>query len=187
MRFGWGIVDEKIVRNVDIKIHPYRSADFDAVTWLLLQSWKSNGVKTPIFESVITVTRRNLGRELPKGAAHVATIRSRIVGFVTFREDEIPNLFVAPAFQGQGVGKQLLDFAKAKHPGGLWLTTLAPNTDARRFYEREGLTLRVTRVGRRPGYRICWYDWRPGTPSHLRALSASLRKQLSHDPLATSR
>jgi putative acetyltransferase len=169
---------------LSVTIRPYRSADFDAVTWLLLHSWKSNSVKTPIFESVITASRRNLGRELPKCTAHVAVLRSRIVGFVTFRENEIPALFVAPAFQGQGIGKQLLDFAKAKHAGGLWLTTLAPNTDARRFYEREGLTLRVTRAGRRPGYRICWYDWRPGHPSRPRVFSASLRKQLSHDYLS---
>jgi ribosomal protein S18 acetylase RimI-like enzyme len=172
---------------LSVSIRPYRPADFDAVTWLLLQSWKSNGVRTPIFESVITVTRRNLGRELPKGAAHVATIWTRIVGLITFRENEIPNLFVAPAFQGQGIGRQLLDFAKAQHAGGLWLTTLAQNTNARRFYEREGLTLRVTRVGRRPGYRICWYDWRPGTPSRPRAFSASLRKQLWHDSPSRSR
>jgi putative acetyltransferase len=104
---------------------------------------------------------------------------NRIVAFVLFDGNEIADLFVAPAVQNQGIGKQLLDFAKTKHPNGLWLTTLAQNAEARRFYEREGLTLRQTRVGRRPGYRVCWYDWRPGPPSSPRAFSASLRKQLS--------
>jgi GNAT superfamily N-acetyltransferase len=165
--------------NPSIKIRHYREADFDAITWLCLQSWKSNGVETPVFESAITHLRRKFRPEFEKGAMHVATMGQRIVGFILFERNEIADLFVAPAVQRQGIGKRLLDFAKAEHPDGLWLTTLAPNTGARRFYEREGLTLRVVRIGRRPGDRICWYDWRQGAPSRPRAFSASLRKQLS--------
>jgi ribosomal protein S18 acetylase RimI-like enzyme len=164
---------------ISVAIRPYREADFDAITWLCLQSWKSNGVETPVFESAITHLRRKFRPEFEKGAMHVATMGHRIVGFILFQGNEIADLFIAPAVQRQGIGKRLLDFAKAKHPDGLWLTTLVPNTRARRFYEREGLTLRVVKIGRRPGYRICWYDWRPGTPSRPRAFSASLRKQLS--------
>jgi len=175
------------VLRLSVAIRPYRDADFDAITWLCLHSWKSNGVETPVFESAITHLRRKFRPEIPKDAMHVATMGNRIVAFVLFNGNEIADLFVAPARQCQGIGKQLLDFAKAKHAGGLWLTTLAQNTKARRFYEREGLTLRQTRVGRRPGYRICWYDWRPGTPSRPRTLSASLRKQLWRDPRSKRR
>jgi putative acetyltransferase len=165
-----------------IEIRPYRAADFDAITWLCLQSWKSNGVETPVFESSITHLRRKFRiPEIAEGTTHVATMGNRIVAFVLFNGNEIVDLFVAPAVQRQGIGKQLLDFAKTKHLDGLWLTTLAQNAKARRFCEREGLTLRQTKIGRRPGYRICWYDWRPGTP-RARALSASLRKQLMRGP-----
>ena len=112
---------------LSVAIRPYRDADFDAVTWLCLQSWKSNGVKTPIFEAAITHLRRKFRPEIAKGATHVATMGNRIVAFVMFQGNEIADLFIAPAFQGQGIGKQLLDFAKAKHPDGLWLT-VAPLT-----------------------------------------------------------
>jgi ribosomal protein S18 acetylase RimI-like enzyme len=134
-----------------IEIRPYRDADFDAVTCVRLRSWKSNGVQTPIIETAVTYSRRKLGAELAGGVTYVATIRFRIVGFIVFHGNEVGELFVAPTFQRQGIGKQLLDFAKQKKPDGLWLTTLAQNTGARRFYEREGLSLTKTAVGRRPG------------------------------------
>ncbi len=75
--------------------------------------WKSNGVETPVFESAITHLRRKFRTpEIANGTTYVATMGNRIVAFVLFNGNEIADLFVAPAVQGQGIGKQLLDFAK---------------------------------------------------------------------------
>lgn len=56
---------------------------------------------------------------------------------------EVETLSVAPAARGAGVGRLLLDRARAIHDAegyaGLWLIAVVGNDDALRFYEREGL------------------------------------------------
>ena len=87
------------------------------------------------------------------------------MGFVGIYKNEVTDVFVASGFQGHGIGKQLLDFAKTERSHGFWLTTLAENVGARRFYEREGLKHIKTRPHRRPGYRVAHYQWQASAPS----------------------
>jgi GNAT superfamily N-acetyltransferase len=165
-----------------IEIRPYRSADFDAVTSLFVHSLNSTGVKMSIRKN-ITHIRREVRAEAAKDwSIHVAVVNTRIVGFVGFNGQELDELFVDIRFQGRGIGKQLLDFAKTVYSNGFWLRTQSQNVRARRFYEREGLKHIRSTVGWRPSYRIAWYEWRPSVPSNPRTLSASLRKQLTGAP-----
>ncbi len=60
-------------------------------------------------------------------------------GFIAFREGWIDQLYVLPRAQGAGVGRSLLDLAKASS-GDLSLWTFQRNAAARRFYERNGFT-----------------------------------------------
>jgi GNAT superfamily N-acetyltransferase len=64
----------------------------------------------------------------------------------------VEDLAVAPAHRSQGVGKQLLEAAKAwaRERGAthLELDTAEDRTDAQRFYERE-----------RPDHRSISYGW----------------------------
>jgi GNAT superfamily N-acetyltransferase len=69
-------------------------------------------------------------------------------GFVFVGSDgEIPAFYVAEGARGRGLGRALMDGAKALRPGGLTLWTFEANTGARRFYAREGFR----EVGRTPG------------------------------------
>ena len=62
-----------------------------------------------------------------------------IVGYLSMGEDGfMPALYLAPPARGRGVGKALLDHAKALRPDGIELTVFEPNTEAQRFYAREG-------------------------------------------------
>jgi putative acetyltransferase len=71
----------------------------------------------------------------------VAEVGGRIAGYLSMTpEGLIPALYLVPGQRGLGLGKQLLDEAKARRPGGLSLTVFEPNHAARRFYEREGFT-----------------------------------------------
>jgi len=63
----------------------------------------------------------------------------RVVGFLALEQETLENLYVDPDRQRRGVGKALLDHAKALRPNGFTLFTFQANTGARRFYEREGL------------------------------------------------
>jgi GNAT superfamily N-acetyltransferase len=69
----------------------------------------------------------------------VAEEAGRVVGYVTLTEDGVlPALYLDPGARGRGLGKALLDQAKAVSTGGIELTVFEANLDALRFYGREG-------------------------------------------------
>ena len=71
----------------------------------------------------------------------VATIDSRVVGFVIVREDELEQLFVAGSARGSGAAGALLGHGEetiAARFDVAWLAVAAGNSRARRFYGRQG-------------------------------------------------
>lgn len=64
-------------------------------------------------------------------------VEEHLVGFVAFGNGWIEQLYVLPDWHGQGLGRTLLDVAKAKWPR-LTLWTFQQNGPARLFYERNG-------------------------------------------------
>lgn len=66
----------------------------------------------------------------------VADVDGEPAGFVTIREDELELLFVARTHRGTGVAGALV--AAAEERGATWLSVVAGNARARRFYERQG-------------------------------------------------
>lgn len=72
-------------------------------------------------------------------AVTVAETGGRAVGFLALDpEGLVGGLYLAPEARGRGVGKALMDVAKAGRPEGLTLWTFVANAGARRFYAREG-------------------------------------------------
>jgi GNAT superfamily N-acetyltransferase len=61
-----------------------------------------------------------------------------VAGFAARQGTEIPALLVAAPWRGQGLGRRLLDDAKALSPGRLEAWTFQANARGRRFYERAG-------------------------------------------------
>jgi ribosomal protein S18 acetylase RimI-like enzyme len=70
--------------------------------------------------------------------AWVAEQAGEVVGFCVREDDNITGLYVASEARSQGVGKALLDLAKADRD---WITVWVyeKNTRAQTFYAREGL------------------------------------------------
>ncbi len=67
----------------------------------------------------------------------VVRMEDRGLGFLARQDGEIDALYLVPSARGQGLGKALLDEAKAAEEM-LTLWAFQANLGARRFYEREG-------------------------------------------------
>ena len=90
---------------------------------------------------------RGFGRMLvDKGWTHVVREDGEAVGFLSRDGAEVHALYVAGSARGRGVGKALLDQAKAATPL-LQLYTFEANQPAQRFYRREGFV----EIGRTDG------------------------------------
>lgn len=78
-----------------------------------------------------------------KGKGWVCEVDGRIVGFaiVDVAEDNIWALFLLPAFEGKGIGRQLqevmLDWYFSNDKNRVWLGT-SPGTRAAAFYQKSG-------------------------------------------------
>lgn len=68
----------------------------------------------------------------------VTEIGGNVAGFAALHEGWLEQLYIAPAFQGRGLGSALLDLAMSRNPGGLQLFAFQRNERARRFYEGRG-------------------------------------------------
>ncbi|MFC7619745.1 GNAT family N-acetyltransferase [Microlunatus sp. GCM10028923] len=74
----------------------------------------------------------------------VADLDGTITGFIMINNDEVEQVYVAPAGRGTGVAAALLTEAERRVAAAghdhAWLAVVAGNTRARRFYERNGWT-----------------------------------------------
>lgn len=64
--------------------------------------------------------------------------RGEILGWLDVIDEDLDQLYIRRGHTGRGLGKALLDFAKARSPGRLRAFTFQVNRGARRFYVREG-------------------------------------------------
>jgi GNAT superfamily N-acetyltransferase len=68
----------------------------------------------------------------------VADCGGTVLGYLSSEPTgDVRGFYVRADAQGKGVGKALMDGAKARFPAGLRLTVFEPNMGGRRFYARE--------------------------------------------------
>lgn len=84
-------------------------------------------------------TQFYLSRLVAEGRIRVARRKGRVLGFIATSQGEVECLYLTRGARGDGVGKRLLEDAKARMPGGFMLWAFAANTGALRFYTREGM------------------------------------------------
>ena len=75
----------------------------------------------------------------------VAELGGRVAGFASLGshdgDDYLQHLYVAPEFQGRGLGDALFAHAQQRRPNGFRWWVFQRNERARGFYERRGATL----------------------------------------------
>jgi GNAT superfamily N-acetyltransferase len=153
-----------VVDGVDgLVIRRAASADTDGIGDVWLASWRATfdfGPGHPDED-----VRRWLATELvPANETWVAVDQAgRVVALMALSDRMIEQLYVAPDWIGRGLGRRLIQLAKARRPAGLDLHCFAVNGGARRFYERSGFMAVAFGDGsgneeRQPDVR---YAWRP--------------------------
>jgi ribosomal protein S18 acetylase RimI-like enzyme len=119
-----------------------------------LQTYATQGLRAKISHYALsTFTERYFQQLLsePRTEIWVAIIEEHLVGFIaldlesTFNGKangyEITTLYVSGHFQGQGIGRQLLNEAKKQYGLPYWLSVWVKNDPAVNFYTKLGLKL----------------------------------------------
>jgi GNAT superfamily N-acetyltransferase len=92
----------------------------------------------------------------------LAKTQGQIVGVVASNSESVNLLYVRVGFHRRGIGKQLLQLAKAESCGSLWLYTFARNKVACTFYESQGFV--VVQRGFEPFWQLedVKFNWSRG-------------------------
>ncbi len=76
---------------------------------------------------------------MPNSQSWVALRDGKVVGFIALLENTVGGLFVSPQYQGQGIGKSLVEHVKSAN-GSISLDVLKQSTKALNFYKKCGFT-----------------------------------------------
>lgn len=117
-------------------IRVYTDDDLGAV----LDIWYRASVIAHSFlnEAFFDTERRQIAEEwLPASETSVLELDGRVLGFVSVADNEVGGLFVDPAYQGQGVGRSLMDSVTARR-SYVELEVFEANTIGRGFYAAYG-------------------------------------------------
>lgn len=100
---------------------------------------------------------------LPQAEVYIYTEseESAPLALIGLDEDYIAGIFVAPEAQAQGIGKQLLDYAKSLR-SQLTLRVYQQNERALRFYQREGFQIENDQIDEATGAAEYLMRWQAG-------------------------
>jgi ribosomal-protein-alanine N-acetyltransferase len=134
-----------VLRTVEAQFEPLTEARLDEVVAIEAAAYEHPWTRGNFVDSLRS------GYQAQLLGAH-GTVLGYFVAMMGVDEVHLLNITVAPAFQGQGWGRVLLDalaiWARGQGAQWLWLEVRAGNTRAQRIYEHHG----YRRVGERKGY-----------------------------------
>lgn len=123
-----------------IAITPYLPEHRAATAKLWLDSFHSIGIDRPDDTTYEDLEVRLAEEGEVHWDMYLGWQEDELVAFLALnhKTSRLDQLFIAPSFKRQGIGEVLLDFAKEKLPGGMWLSTDIENHAGHRFYEKHG-------------------------------------------------
>jgi ribosomal protein S18 acetylase RimI-like enzyme len=130
-----------------MNLRPGHSKDAVAIGDVWFDSWMSTKPTNPIVTNADLV-KRAYNELAGRWEVTIVEADHKVIGFLAVApaEQRLDQLYVAPSAQRRGIGAELLTVAKRRFPGGFWLKVDGRNERARKFYEREGLTLARTEI-----------------------------------------
>lgn len=124
------------MKKMSVMIRAYEAADKETLSSI----WYRASLEAHAFLGVDLLGNQQKLIEdvyLEKAETWVAVVDNKPVGFIGLLDSFIGGLFVDPAAQGHGIGRQLIDHSLAMK-GELSLEVYADNERACRFYKQLG-------------------------------------------------
>jgi len=143
-------------------IRPAHPDEYDEIARVWMDGWVSTGIMAAS-DLMLGNLRARVLHEIENGwSLFVADDRGRLAAMLALRraDHRLGQLFVAPDYQGQGLGKRLLAFTREQMPNEVWLRCVRENEKAWRWYEREGFVLEKEEVNATTGFMIKNYRWK---------------------------
>ncbi len=127
-----------------MQIRPFTPADTEAILAIWLEaSLQAHHFIEPAYWHANLVPMREI--YLPAADSQVLCLGDQLLGFYSLHEGALAALFVAPAQQGKGMGKALLEHAKGQLPT-LRLQVYQQNRTACDFYRSQGFQVTADTV-----------------------------------------
>ena len=147
----------------DCVIRSARSDDAEVIADVHHDSRREAMPWLPVLHSREEAIIYFVGHVLVHEEVLVAEVNEQVVGFIALEGDHVDHLYIAPLFQGRGIGDKLLAMAKGLRPSGLTLWTFQRKARARRFYEARGFVASEFNEGSRNEEREpdVLYAWLP--------------------------
>src|ERR1700754_4254257 len=143
-------------------IRPALPHEYDEVARVWMESWVSTGLAEA--SNFLLANLRARVRQEIEGAwsLFVADDGGNFAAMLALHLPDryLDQLFVAPEYQGKGIGRQLLAFTRQQLPEEIWLRCVRENEKAWRWYEREGFVCEKEEVASATGYMMKYYRWK---------------------------
>lgn len=135
-----------------IQIRPYTLNDWEGICKVHDRSRPLEHKNTPDGFSYIPLKEDPESVALQQCRLLVACEGDRIIGFSGSHESYLGWLYMDPEYSGRGIARQLLKESLKYTGPHAWTVTFADNKRARRFYEREGFTVKDSFVSDDEGF-----------------------------------
>ena len=145
-------------------IRTARTDEYDAIARVWMDSWASTGLEDAS-NFLLAKLRARIPVEIEKGwSLFVADDEGTIAAMLAVHLPKmyLDQLFVAPEFQGQNLGRRLLAFTRELLPHEIQLRCVRENEKAWRWYEREGFVFEQQQVEPMTGFAMKYYRWKKG-------------------------
>ena len=146
----------------DPVIRPARAEEYDEIARIWMESWVSTGL-AEASNFLLANLRARVRREIEHGwSLFVMEDGSTLAAMLALHLPKLylDQLFVAPSYQGQSLGRKLLAFSRAQMPDEIHLRCVRENEKAWRWYEREGFVFEQEQVEPMTGFVMKYYRWK---------------------------
>jgi ribosomal protein S18 acetylase RimI-like enzyme len=143
-------------------IRPALPHEYDEVARVWMESWVSTGL-AEASNFLLANLRARVRHEIEHGwTLYVADDGGAFAAMLALHlpDKYLDQLFVAPAYQGKSIGRQLLAFTRQQLPDEIWLRCVRENEKAWRWYERQGFVFEKEEVSQTTGFMMKFYRWR---------------------------